>query len=467
MKQIITRMTTLLLVMVLTGIAITGCNETNISDLQLNGDAWLTSIELDGYVGIIDNATQTVIVGVPETYKTDAMEVTAIETSDGAEASMKVGDIVNFSYPQSVKVMNGDAFLNYTITVKHDEARIVSFRLNDSYAGVINEENHTIQVRVPTTIDITNLIVTIETSEGATVTPVSGQAVDFTRPVEFTVTYQTATVVYTVTVIQSDAPSAVYVGLASSIDELNAEEREAANWMLQNIANAQYVSFEDIRTGRVNLNECKVMWWHLHIDGGIDTMDKFDAAAPAAVQAVTAMREYYANGGNLLLTRYATYYAAKLGAAKDGNAPNNCWGQSEESGEITTGAWSFFVDGNENHPIYQGLVASIDGRQGIYTCDAGYRITNSTSQWHIGADWGGYATLEDWRNNHGGIDLGYGGDGAVVVWEYPTNESGAHILCIGSGAYDWYAYGVDASADPYHSNVATLTLNSINYLTGE
>lgn len=466
MKQIITQIAVLLFVMA-ASIAMAGCDGNNASDLRLSGDAWLTSIELDGYAGIIDNASKTVTVGVPETYDTDAMEITAIETSEGAEASMKVGDVVDFSYPQSVKVTNGDAFLDYTIMVKHDEARIVSFRLNDSYTGVINEESHTIQVRVPTTADITGLVATIGVSEGATVTPASGQAIDFTRPVEFTVVYQTATVVYTVTVIQSDAPSAVYVGLASSIDELNAEEREAASWMLQNVANAQYASFEDIRTGRVNLNDCKVMWWHLHIDGGIDTMDKFDAAAPAALQAVTAMKEYYANGGNLLLTRYATYYAAKLGATKDGNAPNNCWGQSEESGEITTGAWSFFVDGNETHPIYQGLVTSIDSKQGIYTCDAGYRITNSTAQWHIGSDWGGYATLEDWRNNHGGIDLGYGGDGAVVVWEYPVNESGARILCIGSGAYDWYSYDVDASADSYHNNVTTLTLNAINYLTGE
>ena len=243
MKQIITQIAVLLFVMA-AGIAMAGCNDSNASDLRLSGDSWLTSIELDGYTGTIDNASKTVTVGVPETYDTNAMEITAIETSEGAEASMKVGDVVDFSYPQSVKVTNGDAFLDYTIMVKHDEARIVSFRLNDSYTGVINEESHTIQVRVPTTADITGLVATIGVSEGATVTPASGQAIDFTRPVEFTVVYQTATVVYTVTVIQSDAPSAVYVGLASSIDELNAEEREAASWMLQNVANAQYASLQ-------------------------------------------------------------------------------------------------------------------------------------------------------------------------------------------------------------------------------
>ena len=249
--------------------------------------------------------SKTVVVGVPVDYNTDAMKVTAIEVSDGAEASMKVGDIANFSFPQTIKVTNGDAYLDYTVTVKHDEARITSFKLNNEYTGIIDEENHSILVRVPTSIDITSLIPTVETTQGAMVSPASGQAVDFTSPVEFTVTYQSAVAVYVVTVVQSDSPSAVYVGLASSIDELNAEEKEAANWMLKNIPNAQYLSFEDVRTGRVDLNDCKVMWWHLHIDGGIDSMDKFEAAAPSAVQAVSKVKEFYENGGSLLLTRYA------------------------------------------------------------------------------------------------------------------------------------------------------------------
>ena len=30
----------------------------------------------------------------------------------------------------------------------------------------------------------------------------------------------------------------------------------------------------------------------------------------------------------------------------DGNNPNNCWGQSEESGEIVGGAWIEAVGGN-------------------------------------------------------------------------------------------------------------------------
>ncbi len=445
-----------------------GCNDDNRSDLRLNGETGLTSLELDNaYPGTVEQETGTVTVGVPEVYDTDAVTVSAIGVSEGAEASVKAGDVLNFSFPQVIRVTNGDVYTDYTVRLKHDEAKILSFKLNETYAGVIDQAGRSITVRVPGTTDVTNLVPAVTVTEGAAVTPAPGQAADFTDPVDFTVTYRTATAVYRVTVIPTDVPSAVYVGLAPSVDLLNAEEKEAASWMLNHIPNSQYVSFEDVQAGRVNLSECKLMWWHLHIDGGIDSMDKFDAAAPAAVNALVKMKELYTNGMNLLLTRYATYYAAKLGATKDANNPNNCWGGSEETGEITGGPWNFFIQGHESHPLYRNLVMNAGETDKVYTCDAGYRITNSTAQWHIGSDWGGYADKDVWRQQTGGVDLGYGGDGAIVVWEYPAEDTKGGIVCIGSGCYDWYASDVDASGDQYHGNVARMTENAIDYLTGK
>lgn len=467
MKSILNKLNLLVLGTVLS-LTFPGCSDDNTSDLKLDGDTWLTALELnDTYTGVIDRTNKTVTVAVPEVYDTDAMKVTGIEVSEGAEASVKAGDVLNFSFPQVIKVTNGNVFLDYTVNIKHDEARILSFKLNDAYAGVIDQTKRTITVRVPSSVNIKNMVPIITTSAGAIVMPASGQAIDFSNPVEFTVSYNTASAVYTVTVIPTDAPSAVYVGLAATLNELNPEEKEAATWMLNNIANSQYISFEDVQAGRVDLSECEIMWWHLHIDGGIDNMDKFEKAVPAAINALVKMKDLYNNGMNLLLTRYATYYAAKLGATLDGNNPNNCWGQSEESGEIVGGAWNFFIQGHESHALYQNLVMNSGETDKVYTFDTGYRTTNSTAQWHIGSDWGGYATNEVWRTNHGGVDLGYGGDGAIVAWEYLPEDSRGGIVCIGSGCYDWYAYGIDASADKYHGNVAKLTENAIDYLTGK
>lgn len=94
-----------------------GCDDTETS-LQLDGDTWLKTLKLDEFQGVIDNSNKTVLVEVPV---------------EGAQASMQVGEMVNFSFPQTIKVTNGDAFMEYTITVKHHEAKITSFKLNDIY----------------------------------------------------------------------------------------------------------------------------------------------------------------------------------------------------------------------------------------------------------------------------------------------------------------------------------------------
>ncbi len=444
-----------------------GCKQEG-SSMQLDSEVQVEHIVFDDlYEGVIDHQTATIVVAVPKDYNTTNMVVTGLSLSPGATATIKEGDVLNLSITQSIQVQNGDVFFEYTLSVSHDDARILSFKLNNTYTGVIDQNAKTIIVRVPSTEDVTRMIPSMTLSEGASVSPKAGETIDFTNPVKFTVTYNTAQVVYTVTVLVSDAPSVVYVGLANSIDGLNPEEKTAAEWLLTNVANAQYASFDDVRLKRIDLSKCKLIWWHLHIDGGIDNENKFDQAAPEAVSAAVVMKELYNNGMNFLLTRYGTYYAVKLGATLDNRVPNNCWGQVEETGEIVGGPWNFFMKDNTSHPIYQNLIMSSDTPDGVFTFDTGYRTTNSTAQWHIGSDWGGYPTLEDWREKTGAKDLGYGGDGAVVVWEFPTDGTKGGIVCIGSGCYDWYAHDVDTSADRYHANVATLTKNAIDYLTQE
>lgn len=444
------------------------CSE-KAARLQLEGDTWITALELDGMQGSIDRLERTVTVSVPETYDASAMEVTSIVVSEGASASVSAGDVLNMDFPQTVTVTNGDAYMDFTVTAVHDYARILSFSLDGRYTGSIDEENRTVTVKVPTGTDVSAMSVSVAVNDGAVVTPASGTVQDFTEPVTFVVKKNTAEAEYVVTVIKTDAPSAVYVGLASSSEVLNPEEKAAVDWMLANVPNAMYLSFDDIIAGAVDLSECKVMWWHLHIDGGIDTKEKFENAAPQAITAMTTIRDWWQAGGNLFLTRFATFYAAYVGAAADGNIPNNCWGGSEETGEIIGGAWSFYVTGgHETHPLYEGIEKDTDAGTGeslIYTCDAGYRITNSTAQWHIGSDWGGYADLPTWREKTGAADLGHGSDGAVVVWEYPAEEGHGAVLCIGSGCFDWYAHEVDTSDDRYHGNVAALAGNAFKYLS--
>lgn len=441
------------------------CSDSNVSDLRLNGDCSVESIKLDDYSGTMDLAARSITVRVPENYTTTSLKVTELTLSDGAQADMKVGDEVNMTTPHVLHVANGDVYLDWTINVVHDEAEIKSFIINGTFTGVIDQQNHTISVYVSQDVDITKLTPTITVSDNATISPESGAATDFTNPVVYTVTNNTASQTYTVKVTQIGKPTAVYAGLAASMDQLNMEEKTACQWMLANIPNSIYASFDDIKNGNIDLSNCKVIWWHFHKDGGVDGKAAFESAAPGALAAAVQLRDYYNAGGSFLFTRYATNMPAEIGAMKNDAVPNNCWGQVESDAETCSSPWSFFIQGHTDHALFQNLIMNSSEPNAVYTTDTGYRITNSTAQWHIGSDWGGYANYDVWRNETGAQDLGYGGDGAIVAWEIPASGQKGDIICIGSGCYDWYS--VADVAENYHKNVATMTLNAFNYLMGK
>lgn len=446
-------------------LALTACSDDNVSDLNLSGSCSITELALDNYDGAIDKTTRTITVRVPETYDISRMSVTKLSLSDGAKSNVNVKDQLNMSTPQAVHVTNGDVYLYWTIKAQKDEAKITSFKINDTYVGTINEDTKNIMVYVPASLDIKKLTPTIAYSENATISPASGIAADFTNPVTYTVTNNTASNTYTVTVKQINKPQALYVGLAQSMDELNIEEKTACNWMLQNVPNSLYASFTDIKNGSIDLSDCKVIWWHFHKDGGVDGKSNFEKAAPEALEAIPQLKDFYKNGGSFLFTRYATNMPGELGIAKNGGVPNNCWGQVEADAETCNGPWDFKMNGHTDHALYQNLVKGDDANC-VYTTDTGYRITNSTAQWHIGSDWGGYADYAAWREATGGIDLGYGSDGAIVVWEFPAEGTSGKTLCIGSGCYDWYSVNENYT-EKFHKNIAIMTANAFKYLTNK
>ena len=417
---------------------LTACKD-NTSDLNLSGDCMIEAIALDGYQGVIDLATRTITVRLPEVYETSAMKITTLSISQGAVCNIVPGQTINMDAAKMIRVQNGS----------------------------INQDTKTITVYVPATVDIKNLIPTITYSENATITPSSGTVQDFTSPVTYTVRNNSAESTYTVTVIAIDKPKALFIGSASTMNELDPEAKEACLWMLGNIEGSLYASFSDLRAGTLNLTECKVIWWHWHVDGGVDGHDVFAAKATDALDTKNELRTFYENGGSLFLTRYATNLPSFIGVTGDDEwtTPNNCWGQNEDAAELCNGPWSFRIyDDKSDHALWQNLIAG-DNAQEVYCTDAGYHITNSTAQYHIGTDWGGYNDHSAWEARTGGKILGIGGDGAVVAWEYPAKDGKGGIVCIGSGCYDWYSYTLEAGyVENFHKNISIITQNAFNYL---
>jgi len=426
------------------------------------------AIKLDNFEGTIDLASRSILVRLPEVYDTQAMKVTDLTLSNGATCNISQGATLNMGAAQTLHVKNGDTFLDWTLSVLHDEARITQFYINDIYQGAIDQEAKTITVYVPGSVGLTGLVPTITYSRNATVTPGSGVAMDFSEPVKYTVTNNSAETTYTVTVIAIGKPAALFVGSAATLNELDPEAKAACQWMLGNVPNSLYASFSDLRAGTLDLSECKIIWWHWHVDGGVDGHDVFAAKATDALDTKNEIRQFYENGGALLMTRYATNLPSFIGVTGDDEwtTPNNCWGQNEDAAELCGGPWTFRIfDGKNDHPLWQNLVQG-DNPQEVYCTDAGYHITNSTAQYHIGTDWGGYDDHAAWEARTGGKILGVGGDGAVVAWEYPAHDGKGGVICIGSGCYDWYSYTYEPGyVENYHKNIAIITQNAFNYLT--
>ncbi|MBQ7191853.1 MAG: DUF4960 domain-containing protein [Paludibacteraceae bacterium] len=440
----------------------------NDNPFNVKGDCLIESLVLDEvYSGVVDHASATVTVAVPEVHDDHLMTITTLRVSDGATATPGEGEQLNMTSTNVIHVENGNVYRDYQVKVKHDEARIIAFTLNDLYIGIIDQVAHTITVSVPVGTDIKTLIPTIKTTDGATVSPNAGIPCDFTNPVDFTVTFNTASTTYKVTVKEKGNPVVLYLGLAETVAQLNPEEQEAVNWMLANVENSDYASFSDLAAGRVVMTDCKVIWWHFHKDGGMEGKGAFEANAPEAVDfaVLDKLKDFYQAGGSFLLTRYAVNLPFYLG--ENECFPNNAWGGKEAEAERVGSPWEFAITGHTDHALWQNLTMNPTALDHVYTCDEGYKITNSTAQYHIGTDWGGYDNREAFHEKTGAYDIA-GGTDAVVVWEYRRTADHGAIICIGSGCYDWYTI-----ADPseytsyYHENIAKITQNAFNYLKGE
>ena len=221
-------------------VSFTACDKNDESSLDLNGNCMIEELSLNGYPGIIDLATRSIVVRLPEGTPATQMKVTSLKVSQGATADVAEGQVLNMESAQSIRVRMADLYLDWNLSVLHDEAKILSFVVNDIYTGIINQDDKTITVYVPGSVDVRNLVPTIEYSVNASITPLSGTATDFSSPVTYTVTNNTAESKYVVTVYSIGKPKAVFVGAASDMSKLDPEAAAACSWMLANVPESMY-----------------------------------------------------------------------------------------------------------------------------------------------------------------------------------------------------------------------------------
>jgi len=432
-------------------------------ELELNSNVKIANFSIGSVAGIVNDSTNTIQVTFPFGYNRKVVAPN-VEVAAGATVSPAAGQTVDLTNSVKYTVTNGNIYKSYTV-VPSEQPAILSFVVAGTTA-TIDETSRTIKAIVPVTTDLTTLSPTVTLATGATIAPASGQKLDFTNPVVFTVKKDTATVKYTVTVTTPE--TIAFIGTAASADELtNNDELAAWKWLSSVNTLADYVSLTNIQNGIVDLSKYKIIWWHEDDNQAIPTI-------AMNTNVTQAFKHYYANGGNFLLTSYAALYVDAIGIVPAGKAPNNAFGDNTPWVEPNWD-WGISYKGYASNPIFAGLPQASDKSDPtVYLLSHGTFRLNHVAQWHIGTDWGGYATPADWRAQTGGLDLGSSeGDpnhtGAVTMAAFPKTAAHGATIVIGSGSYDWYS-----EADPTNtpsqpantdlSNIQKLTTNIFEYL---
>ena len=445
---------------------LTACDDDKRDSLDFSQDVNIHEFTINGVQGVIDNETMMIKVMLPP--KSDVTSlVPDIKVADNAVITPGSGESQNFSGNVEYKVTNGNLYNTYKVSVEVLNAKITKFILNGRYVGTIDPVNNTISVTVPTTIDITKLIPTIEYTEGATISPENSKIQDFTNPVVYTLTYMNETFTYEVSVIQSDHTYA-FLGTAETIDGLtNADEKTAAEWMMENIPNSKYVSLESLKDGAASLNQFTAVWFHYEQANTLPVI--------AANKNVTnVIKGYYSNGGNIFLSGTACLYTGSLGITPAAYTPNNAFGSFGDAGQVNAPGelWGIAITGCEEHPIYKGVTIDKTTQSWPVVWLVGKEISwrrNIGCPWDLVApytqDWA------DWASKTGGIPL------ASFNWDDDCNEKVAvsvfdgieggkgTAVCIGAPSYDWYYEKENVSSNSYYSNIEKMTLNVFNYLT--
>ena len=170
-------------------------------------ERFILEFKVDSVYGTVDEDNKMVRLDFPA--GTDVTHLTpTIIISNYATIEPKSGVTQDFTNPvyYTVTAMSGATAQYMVEAIVHDadnEKNILSFRFDAlDEDGIIDEVARRISFVLPAETDVTQLVPTIEVSEGATVEPASGVAQDFTNPVTYTVTAQNGTTAaYTVMVI--------------------------------------------------------------------------------------------------------------------------------------------------------------------------------------------------------------------------------------------------------------------------
>lgn len=273
----------------------------------------------------------------------------------------------------------------------------------------------------------------------------------------------------------------------------NGDDDEASAWLWlhEEYPTAQYVYFGDI-TSAAALEPFRVLFWlrDIESDEEVDVFEMSDA-----VKAATPLvRQWYADGGSLLLWSHATVYVGELGRLEADMLKNNDKAIGTGKGGMNQDVWNMavslnpgtkFTKDHSTHPIYRGLTVTSNDRCKLVPFKGpGWTEDHNCLFFNIpavltGKDNQSEECYNELTQVYGIYPLGTWDSqidfvSQLNVWEAQQGNTDfkGTILCIGNGGCEFSMKNADGTPDVsahpknnvYQDNVLTLAKNSLEYL---
>ena len=273
----------------------------------------------------------------------------------------------------------------------------------------------------------------------------------------------------------------------------NGDDDEASAWLWlhDNYPSAKFLPFSSINAAS-DVEPFRVLFWLRDLEG-VGEAEVF--TMPADVEAATPIiRQWYKDGGSLLLWSHATVYVGHLGRVSLDDMKSNDRTIGAGPGGINNDIWRMAVELNpdhkfkkdhSSHPIYKGLEVetNVDTKL-IAFKGPGWTEDHNCLFFNLPSLWTGKGNQDEACYTQCTQTLGIYPLGTwdsqiwwvsqLNVWEAQQGNTDfkGTVLCIGNGGCEFSMKNPDGTPDKsaypknnlYQDNVLTLAKNSLEYL---